>query len=439
MLSLLAPSDFSALMAPLGPFEARPQVAVAVSGGADSLCLALLAHGWARELGGRAVALTVDHGLRPHSAAEAARVGDWLRSHGMEHHVLCWEGTKPAADIQAQARAARYGLLEEWCAHHGVLHLLLAHHQDDQAETLLLRLGRGSGVDGLSAMAPVVETFSLRLLRPVLGVPRARLVATLTALGQEWVEDPSNGNPSFARVRLRRMMPALAEEGMSAPRLAQTARRLARARAALEQATAAAAARWVMPHAAGYVMADPAVFRQVPEEIGLRLLARLVQAVAGGEYSPRAERVEAMYDRLCRGLDAAATLGGCRLAPWRGRLLVTREVARMAPAVALSPGRKAMWDGRFRLCVGPGARPGLRLGALGAQGWNRLAAARPAGLRLPDMPAAARSTLPAVYDQQGLCEVPHLGYNREAVSGSALQWIVAAPSVPVTASGRCLV
>lgn len=438
MVSPLDPTDFAALMAPFGPFEVRPLVAVAVSGGADSLCLALLAHDWAREREGEAVALTVDHGLRPDSAAEAEQVGRWLAGQGMRHVILRWQGDKPDSDIQAQARAARYRLLQQWCAAHGVLHLLLAHHQDDQAETLLLRLARGSGVDGLSAMAPVSESFSVRLLRPLLTVPHARLTATLSARGKRWIEDPSNRNPAYARVRMRTLMPSLTEEGMTAERLAATARRLGRARAALEDMVADAAARWVEPHPAGYAVVDPAAFRSGTEEVAMRLLARLLQAIGGGAYAPRQERLAALYGRLCRGLDNAATLGGCRLDLWQGRLLICREAGRMAPPLPLMPGAEQVWDGRFRVKVADSAPSGLTLGGLGVTGWNRVARLlRPR--RLPALPAPMRATLPALYDQQGLCAVPHLGYNQSSAAGSALRWVVAAPAVPLTAGGRCLV
>ncbi|MGE5475947.1 MAG: tRNA lysidine(34) synthetase TilS [Bacteroidales bacterium] len=438
MILPLTSADFAALMAPLGPFEARARVAVAVSGGADSLSLALLADEWARARGGEAVALTVDHGLRADSAAEAAQVGRWLAAAGIRHHVLTWQGAKPAADIQAEARAARYRLLEEWCRAEGVLHGLLAHHRDDQAETLLLRLGRGSGVDGLAAMAPVAEGFAMRWLRPLLPVPRARLAATLAARGQDWVEDPSNQNPLFARARLRALMPVLAGEGMSPARLADTARRLGRARAALEDMVAQAAARWAELHPAGYAVVDADAFRQSSDEVGLRLLSRLVRALGGGIYPAREERLEALHRRLRGGLPRAATLGGCRVAPLAGRLLICREAARMAPPLALVPGAEQVWDGRFRVRVAGDAPPGLTLAPLGEQGWRKVAALA-APRRLPLVPAPVRPTLPVVMDQEAICAVPHLGYNQGSAAGCALRWIVAAPASPVTAGGHCLV
>lgn len=438
MPSALNPFDFAALMAPLGPFEARPRVAVAVSGGADSLALALLAHDWARERGGEAVGITVDHGLRPEAAAEAAQVSAWLVTAGMTHHTLRWHGPKPEADIQAEARAARYRLLEEWCRGQGVLHVLLAHHQDDQAETLLLRLGRGSGVDGLAAMAPVSEGFFVRWLRPLLTIPRARLAATLAARGQDWIEDPSNHNPAYARVRLRRLMPSLAAEGMSPARLADTARRLGRARAALERAVAQAAARWVAPHPAGFALVAPQAFVEEAEEIGLRLLSRLVQSIGGGAHPPREERVEGLYARLRGGLDRAATLAGCRIGPHDERLLVCREGGRAAPAMALVPGSVQMWDGRFRVETAAAAPPGLKIAALGAGGWKVAEKLVRPG-RLPPLPAPIRPLLPVILDQQGICAIPHLGYNRFAGAHHVLRWVAMAPFSPMTVAGHCLV
>ena len=199
----LGDAEFAVLIERLGAFEPAPHVAVGVSGGPDSLALALLAAGWTRRRGGRLTALIVDHGLRAKSAREAATVARWLDARGIAHAVLRWDGAKPSSAIQARAREARHAILAEWCRRAGVLHLLLAHHRDDQLETALLRRARASGPDGLAAMAPVVERESLRILRPLLPIASARLRATLRALGQDWIDDPSNRNDAFARVRIR--------------------------------------------------------------------------------------------------------------------------------------------------------------------------------------------------------------------------------------------
>ncbi|MEE8213792.1 MAG: tRNA lysidine(34) synthetase TilS, partial [Alphaproteobacteria bacterium] len=177
----LSDDAFERMMDGLGPFEARPHVAVAVSGGADSLCLTVLANRWAERRGGDITALTVDHGLRPEAGEETRRLGLWLDALSIDHRVLPWTGPKPLTGVQAAARRARYDLMNSWCREAGVLHLLLAHTRDDQAETLLLRLTAGSGADGLAAMSAIRETPDVRLLRPFLEVPKTVLVATLGA------------------------------------------------------------------------------------------------------------------------------------------------------------------------------------------------------------------------------------------------------------------
>lgn len=438
MAQPLSTVEFAALMTPLGPFEPRPRIAVACSGGADSLALAVLAADWAQGRDGEALALIVDHGLRPDSRAEAERVATWLARRNISHRILTWCGPKPAADIQAEARAARYGLIEACCRAEGLLHVLLGHHREDQAETLLLRLGRGSGLDGLAGMPAIGVGNHVRWLRPLLATARARLQATLTARGQEWVEDPSNRNPAYARVRLRQMAPGLAEQGLGPERLAATARRLGRARAALERALAEAAARWVRAEPAGWAMVATEAFDRTPEEIGLRLLTRLLMAIGGGGYPPRLERTEALFAGLRDGVAGARTLAGCRVTPVAGgHLLFSREAVRMAPPVALHPGAEIIWDGRFRAKVAVEAAPGLTLGPLGAQGWRLVRDL--AGGGLPPVPAAVRPTLPAVYGADGISAVPHLGYNRSNEAGRCLRWIVAAPSNPLTVAGHCLV
>src|SRR5579859_2956539 len=239
----LSDEEFAARLDRLGPYERTPRLAVAVSGGADSLALALLADAWARRRGGTAAALTVDHRLRPESAAEARQTGDWLAARGIAHQTLVWQGPHPRSDIQAAGRAARYRLLEGWCAERGCLHLLTAHHLEDRAETFWLRLARGSGLDGLAGISAVTERAQCRLLRPLLDVPPERLRARLRREDQAWIEDPSNRNAEFGRVRVRQARALLAAEGLSAERLAETLRHLGRARQALEAGTCALVAR----------------------------------------------------------------------------------------------------------------------------------------------------------------------------------------------------
>ncbi len=401
-------------MAAFAPFEPQPRLAAAVSGGADSLALAVLLQDWAKAHGGGVVGLVVDHGLRDGSGAEARAVAARLAGLGLESHVLRRPGPRPRANVQAAAREARYGLLTSWCARHGILHLVLGHQREDQGETLLLRLGRGSGLDGLAGMAPLVEWPQLRLLRPLLGVPRDRLRATLRARGIGWTEDPSNRDPAHARVRMRDLAPRLAREGLSAARLAKTAAHLGRARAALQDSVSVLLARAAVPDPAGFVWLDPAIFGDAPAEVRLRALARALMTVSGGAYPPRLASLERLESRITGGLKRGATLGGCRVLPRRGRVLLVREPVG-AGSVAVAPGAALDWDGRFRVRLrrdaGLARRAGLRLGPLGDSGWTQIAAATPL-LGNTLIPPPARASLPALFDRHGVLEVPLLDYRR---------------------------
>jgi tRNA(Ile)-lysidine synthase len=405
-------AEFAAAMARVGPFEPAPDLAVAVSGGADSLALTLLADRWARARGGSVVALTVDHRLRPDSAAEAVRVGAWLAERGIRHEILVWAGPYPLHDLQAAARAARYRLLGQWCRQASRLHLLTAHHQDDQAETLILRLGRGSGLAGLAAMAPIVEERHHRLLRPLLAVPSRRLRATLTALGQDWIEDPSNRNPAFARARVRAARALFAETGLTPERLAETSRHLARARIVLEQLTERLLVAGAGLHPAGFALLAPQAFTAAADEIRLRALAAVIATIGGAEFPPRFERLERAAQALGGGtLGGGKTLGGCRLVPWRGHILVLREPAAMAPPTPLPDGGGTIsWDHRFLIEVprGCGGRD-VSVGGLGIEGAARMRGIVQAS-PTPYLPSSVRPSLPALWRKGTLLGVPHLGW-----------------------------
>jgi len=424
----IAAGEFAAALAALGPFERAPRLAVAVSGGPDSMALLHLAREWTTAHGGAVAALTVDHGLRPEAAAEAARVGEWCAALGVRHAILRWAGPQPAGDVQAAARAARYRLLEEWCTAAATFHLLLAHHREDQAETFLLRLARGSGLDGLAAMSPIVERPGCHLLRPLLALPRARLRATLAARDQAWVRDPSNDDLKYARVRLREAAPMLAREGLSAIRLAATARRLARARQVLEGRVARLLSRSATADPAGFVRLDPGPLLAAPDELALRALASVLTAVGGSDYPPRLERLERLHAALRAGSPRARTLAGCRILPHRGALLVCREPVAMAPAVAVEPGRTVIWDGRFRAAVPAGGPPGLTLGPL-------------AMVKIPatarTVPAVARAGIGALFDGKGLVMAPALRFYRDgaAPSGVTEEAILLRSTRPATGAG----
>jgi tRNA(Ile)-lysidine synthase len=314
---------------------------LAVSGGPDSTALLVLAARWAKRLkrAPKLVAVTVDHGLRADAAREAAAVKRLARRLGVAHRTVRWRGKKPDTGLQEAARDARYRLLAEAAASAGYAHILTAHTLDDQAETVLFRLARGSGLMGLAGMAHVsprpigADTMGF-LLRPLLHIPKARLVATLQAAGVAYSQDPSNLDPRFTRARLRAVMPHLAREGLSAHGLSRFAGRMRRADATIEFAvTAARDALTPEPwseHAP--VRFDTARFASLPAEVALRLLGRAV-TWTGSEGPVELAKLESLYAAMRQTASRLRrTLAGALITLDRDWIVVERAPARRSSA-----------------------------------------------------------------------------------------------------------
>jgi tRNA(Ile)-lysidine synthase len=404
-------------------------VVLSVSGGADSMALLVLAEEWRRSwgsAGGATISIaTVDHGLRPESAAEARWVEQQARAAGFSCHILQWTGEKPRAGVQEAARVARYGLLMQLIDHLGLqrpVGLVAAHHLDDQAETFLMRLARGSGVDGLSAMLPArdLEADSgVRLVRPFLEVPKARLVATLEARGRRWIEDPSNRDTRYERVRVRAAVEALSVAGIGPEAIAMSARRLLRAREALEQVAGELAQRELHIHGGAFAELSTAAFASAPFEVRLRLL-RLVIGWFGGDRGPvRMARLESLVERLGQGGDVAATLSGCRIAREQQRITVVREPGRRGlPEMALAAGETRIWDGRFRVSA-PDDGPPFVVKPLAPTVLSRLLEERRRANQGPlPFPRAAALTLPTCWIGERFVGVLHPAFE-SAVASSA--------------------
>ncbi|PZO85443.1 MAG: tRNA lysidine(34) synthetase TilS [Micavibrio aeruginosavorus] len=307
-------SDFEACMARLPDAAVSGGFAVGVSGGPDSMALLHLLSRRAEKHGTIIHAYTVDHALRPESGEEALRVGEWVRGFAnVRHSVLRWDGDKPQSRILEEARAARYELIRGQMKKDGVRHLFIAHHQDDQAETFLIRLAKGSGLDGLAAMACVQEVQDIVLLRPLLDVPKEGLVAYCNANNIPYVDDPTNGNERFLRPRLRAARNVLEEEGLTSKRLAVTAARIARARAALEELSQTLFDEAVLNRGENGHIFDLSRLRAAPEELVLRVVLKAMNKInPWGDYPPRLEKVEALCARIREDETfRGATLGGC--------------------------------------------------------------------------------------------------------------------------------
>lgn len=436
----------------------RGPLALAVSGGADSVALMHLLAEWLREPGtaerqgmGEVPlrVLTVDHRLRAESADEAAWVAREAGKLALPHDTLVWSGPKPASGLQAAAREARYrlmnGLLDaEALAGSGrpKRALVTAHHADDQAETFLMRLARGSGLDGLSGIrerdcialeaAPGVQPTRCALLRPLLQVPKARLVAALEARGITWRDDPSNRSDDFERVRVRQALAVLDGLGIGAEQIARSARRLARARSAALSAMDEVLRDVVRWHGGLYGEIAPRLFGAYPEEYRVRTLAVLLGAYGGSAAPARLSQIEALVEQLSAGTGGrvATTLGGCRVErEGDGPVRVWRELGRSGlPVLDLEPGTERVWDGRFAVSAAAEVPSPVQVRALGADR-RRLPPeeeARINELAGPDVPEGAVETLPSFWRDGRLLGVASLDLAMRGSSGLSARFIASA-------------
>ncbi|MFP4537089.1 MAG: tRNA lysidine(34) synthetase TilS [Dichotomicrobium sp.] len=390
---MLSEIEIDTLFSPLKRYR---RAALAVSGGGDSMALMHMARDWAlREPAAPdLLVLTVDHGLRPESRREAEQVAEQAAALGLPHHTLTWRDA-PADASQAAAREARYDLMADFAQIQKIEALVTAHTGDDVAETFLMRLARGSGIDGLAAIAPETSWDGVPVLRPLLGVSRAQLRAVLKERGATWIDDPSNAEERFERVRIRRILHTLAEIGITRARITESASRLRRARVAIDAAAQEAIAAHAQINAAGYVRLDHESLLALPDEVAIHTLKHVLRRVGGRVRPPRLRKLEMLAEQLRGGEAITTTLGGCVVALDRHgtALTICREPGRLnAAPLGLSSGETVVWDRRFRVTAGRLASPSLRIDALGEANL----AALPEAVRT-EHPSAALACLPALY------------------------------------------
>jgi tRNA(Ile)-lysidine synthase len=300
-------------------WERQRKILLAVSGGPDSVALMLLAAEWAHscKIAPALEVATVDHALRPESRGEAETVAHWAGALGLRHEILVWDGAKPATRIQELAREARYRLLAAHARRIGADIVATGHHADDQAETILFRLLRGSGLSGLAGMASARPCGGIVLSRPLLGCAKTELIAVCEGRSHPFLSDPSNANPAFARTGLRALGDRLAIEGLDRSSLLRLGRRAKRAEDALVERTESVRAALPASREPGCFRGGVSSLEGEPEEIILRVLAIEIRAVAGGVQPPRLDRLETLTAQLrlalTNGEPFAATLGGASL------------------------------------------------------------------------------------------------------------------------------
>ena len=389
--------------------HAPAQIGVAVSGGSDSMALLHLFH---RAFPGKVSAVTVDHGLRAEAAVEAAGVAAFCGRHSIPHTILHWQGPEPVGNLMDQARRARLSLIAAWAKAAGITHVLLGHTADDQAESFLMNLGRKAGLDGLSGMRSRWDEQGIRWMRPFLHVHRQDLRDYLTGQGIQWIDDPSNENDRFTRVKARQVLKSLAPLGITAETLAQSVTHLAAARQALNWALYQALDQSAAEQA-GALSLPNRDYRRLMPDLQRRALVAMIGWMTGGGYTPR----EAQLFRLGIALDQStdATLAGLRFQHRQDRLHITREPRAVMGPVPIGQ----VWDHRWRVIGPPG--PNLEIRALGAAGLALCPTWRDHG------PRAALIVSPAIWSGDRLVAAPlagNPGQYRAELTQSLTQFIL---------------
>ena len=342
-------------------------MAVAVSGGGDSMALLDLAATWAKETQTALWVLTVDHKLRAEAADEIALVAARCGALGLGFQVLDWSDWDHQGNLMDQARRARYRLMADWAHRAGIADILLAHTRDDQAETLLMRLGRGAGVDGLAAMRPRRNLFGVTWHRPLLGFGRSDLRDHLRARSLKWAEDPSNDDPAFSRIQMRHLQETLSAVGITPQALGQVAENMAMAADALE-AQADAAAQEALSCQFDALVLDRDKLRAWPSETQRRVVLRCLKWFRQADYAPRQSKLETFVEAVLGG--TPATLEGCQVCDHKGRSWIFKEwrVVQHVESKA-----DTLWDGRWRLRKCPADQAEVTVRPLGQEGATALA------------------------------------------------------------------
>ncbi len=413
-LTPVSSSEFDELVAAIGYFEKNPEIAIATSGGADSMALLLLADNWAKSINGRVISLTVNHNLRPEASSEALQVAKWCKKYDIEHHILSWEpDVGNIHGIQESARNARYNLMTEWCNKNNILHLLLAHHMDDQVETMLFRLARGSNLDGLSAMSGQTIVSGVRLIRPFLHINKERLVHTLESSGQEWIEDPSNHNNKYTRVAIRNQLSKLRGKSDIKRRTTYVISKFSKFRSLIDSYLVSQITDAVQIYPEGYAIIDIDKFLNTEPNISAKILGKLICALNGEAHPPRSEKLINLAKLITnKRLNKKYTIGGLlfEMLP-NNRIIIYRESKSIGKPAIIRPNVPTLWDNRFILewLAADSDATASEIRALGSDGLAYIKKNAPHFLKNAP-PSRIMRTLPSLWLLEQLVCVPHINY-----------------------------
>ena len=391
-------------------------IALAVSGGPDSTAMMQIAALSKKLKNSNVTVIVVDHGLREESKNEANIVGQNAKLLGFKFKILKWDGVKPKTRIQEIARKTRYKLMTSWCKKKGIEKLFLAHHLDDQVETFLMRLGKGSGVDGLAVMNYVTEISSLKLVRPFLEIPKTRFIKILSITNLEWISDPSNFNSDYKRSRIRKILPILSKEGINSKQIGLVIKRMRSAKDALNTQTNILLKKYLSNVDNVAYFLNKELLKDVKEkEILLRVLEKIFMNISGSIYPPRRNKLENIISWILKNNNIKAkTLTGVVVRKRKSELIFYREPDDCYKSVNIRPltSRYSCWDDRFFLKANKSNDLQIRaLGDVGIKILKEEKILKRQGFQ--NVPLSAWKTVPGVWSKKRLISVPTLGYCKQ--------------------------
>ena len=390
----------------------KESIALAVSGGPDSTALMFIFSKSKKIKKDNVTILVVDHGLRKNSSDEANLVKRNAIKIGFKCKILKWAGAKPSSGIQEAARKARYNLMLSWCEKNNIKKLFLAHHLDDQVETFLMRLSKGSGVDGLTSMSKNTIISNLNLIRPFLEISKNRLIEIANSSRLEWVTDPSNLNLSYQRSRMRKLMPSLSKEGIDSHHINLVIKRMDSVKQALKDIVDIDISKFVKNmNDISYSLSYEAINKLSPE-ILLRILERIIMVASGSVYPAKRTKVEGILSWLSSDNSIRAkTLGGVVIRKRKDYVIFYRELKGCQTSEIVYPltSRYLTWDNRFYIKLNKSKKVEVR--CLGDEGVSIMKSKKILKKQgLSNIPLSAWKSAPSLWSKKRLISVPSLGY-----------------------------
>ena len=406
----------------LGPYEKNPHLAVAVSGGCDSLCLAILTSKWVSMNGGKITALIVDHGLRKNSKKECLKLQKILNKKKISNFCFKWMPLKKSKkSIQQKAREFRYNVFEDWCFKKNIFHLLIAHHFDDQKETLLMRLNDNSNIYGLSCMPKILFKKKVRILRPMLDFKKKEIIEYLKERKVEWFEDPTNKHLKYARNKFRKILPILEKKGLTDNKLKKILKGAQKERKRIETKTTEWFIKNIQIDDFGFAKININNFKSLKKNEFIFIFSRIFNIVSGSIYPPKSKYVENFFKQIkLKKTIKPINLGGCHIFFSKKQLYVCRETFKKNRKQKINfEFNKAVWDNRFEIECKKDKNSFLKkelgqtffIEQLQTNGWNEITLKNEDFKKYLNMPNKIILSLPAVKNKRNdVLYVPHLNY-----------------------------